>query len=128
MPSAFLEVLSGSPEAVRAQLDAAVIATLDEGKDTLTVSVDALRELDDAAIAATVRALRRLRAVGGTLRLVTQRDDHRERLAVTGLDRVFDVYDSKTEADARATDQYRRLRDGRRLHMTFRPASRRTAR
>jgi anti-anti-sigma regulatory factor len=101
MKPVFVEVLSGSSEALRAQLVAAAASTLQQGKTTLAIGLDTLRELDDPAIAATIIALRRLRAAGGTVQLVTQRDDHRARLAVTGLDRVFEVFASREEAEGR---------------------------
>src|SRR5580704_10366300 len=80
MQAPIVEVLSGSPESLRAQVDAAVIDTLDQGKSSLVVSLDALRAFDNSAINAIVRGLRTLRAVGGTMRLVTERDDHRKAL------------------------------------------------
>jgi anti-sigma B factor antagonist len=98
MKAPIIEVLSGSPESLRAQVDAAVIETLDQGKSSLVLSLDALRAFDNSAINAIVRGLRTLRAVGGTMRLVTERDDHRKALALTGLDRVFEVYASRDEA------------------------------
>lgn len=98
MQAPIIEVLSGSPESLRAQVDAAVTETLDQGKSALVVSIDALRAFDNSAINAIVRGLRTLRAVGGTMRLVTERDDHRRALALTGLDRVFEVYSTPDEA------------------------------
>jgi len=57
----------------------------------LIIGLDRLASLDDEALSATIVALRRHREAGGTVRLVTQNAVHRDRLARTGLDRVFDV-------------------------------------
>jgi anti-anti-sigma regulatory factor len=57
----------------------------------LIIGLDRLASLDDEALSATIVALRRHRESGGTVRLVTQNAVHRDRLARTGLDRVFEV-------------------------------------
>lgn len=61
------------------------------GATILALGIDNLAALDDAAISATIVALRRLREIGGTVRLVTRNAAHLKRLAQTGLDHVFDV-------------------------------------
>jgi anti-anti-sigma regulatory factor len=99
MKPVFVEVFSGSSKALRAQLAAAAQSTLQQGKTTLAVGLDTLPDLDDPAIAAIIVALRKLRAAGGTIQLVTQREEHRRRLALTGLDQVFEVFASQEDAD-----------------------------
>ncbi len=99
MNSLFVELLNGSPVALRAQLVDAARSTLTQGKTTLVVALDAVRSLDDAALASLVVALRTLRAAGGTIRLVATREDLRERLALTGLTNVFEVFVSREDAE-----------------------------
>lgn len=121
MKPVFIEVLSGSPEALRAQLAAAARMTLAQGKTTLVVVLDALRVLDDGAIAAMITALRTLRAAGGTIRLVTERDEHRSRLSLTGLDQVFEVFATREDAERRASARHESAAD--RVRFAIRAAS-----
>jgi len=106
MKPVFVDLLSGSPEALRAQLIEATRSTLGQGKATLVVGLDAVRSLDDPAIAAMIVALRTMRAAGGAVRLVTRRQDHRDRLVLTGLDQVFEVFASDEEAEHDGTLQH----------------------
>lgn len=122
MKPLFAEVLAGSSSAaLRAQLAAAAQAALDQGKTTLVLDIDNLPSLDDSAISAIVIALRRLRRAGGTIQLVTDRPDHRDRLAVTGLDQVFEVFGSRPEAEDADRRDRRDPRD--RLRVAVRAAS-----
>src|SRR6185312_15191088 len=54
---------------------------------------------DDPALASLIVALRTMRACGGTVRIVTQREEHRQQLAVTGLDKVFEIFASRGDAE-----------------------------
>lgn len=99
MKPVFVGLLSGSPEALRGQLVDATSATLGQGKAILAVGLDALTTLDDPALASLIVALRTMRAAGGTIRIVTQREDHRAQLAVTGLDKVFEIFASRADAE-----------------------------
>jgi anti-anti-sigma regulatory factor len=85
----FVELYSSSPRGLRAQATAAANETLRRRGTTLLLGLDNVPTLDDGVLSATIVALRRLREVGGTVRLVTQNSSHRKRLAITGLDRVF---------------------------------------
>jgi anti-sigma B factor antagonist len=99
MKSVVVALLSGSPEAVRAQVVEATRATLSQGKMALILALDTLQALDDPALNAVIIALRTMRAAGGTVRLVTSREDHRSRLSLTGLDRVFEIFATVEEAE-----------------------------
>src|SRR5579875_2668216 len=99
MNSVVVALLSGSPEAVRAQVVEATRAALSQGKMTLILALDTLQALDDPALNAVIIALRTMRAAGGTVRLVTSREDHRSRLSLTGLDRVFEIFATVEEAE-----------------------------
>ena len=91
MKPSFVEFYTSSPTGLRAQATAAVTDAKRRGSRILIVGLDSLVKLDDAAISATIVALRGLRALGGTVRLVTQSVTHRRHLAAIGLDRVFDA-------------------------------------
>ena len=79
------------PCGLRAQTKAAVEQTLRQDQKTLVFGLDSLPVLDDAAVSAFILAQRKMRDAGGSVRLVTQRPAHRQYLALTGLNRVFDV-------------------------------------
>jgi anti-anti-sigma regulatory factor len=97
----FVELRSSSPAGLRAQTTAAVDEVLVRQSATLLLGLDSLSIIDDAVISALIGALRKLREIGGTVRLSTSNADHRERLAHIGLDRVFDVCGGPEEADRR---------------------------
>jgi anti-anti-sigma regulatory factor len=96
-----VELRSSSPAGLRAQTTAAVNEVLVRERATLLLGLDSLSIIDDAVIAALIVALRRLREIGGTVRLITGNAEHRERLARIGLDRVFDIAGGPEEADRR---------------------------
>jgi anti-anti-sigma regulatory factor len=75
---------------------------LQQRSTNLLLGLDGLPIVDDAAISATIVALRRIRSIGGTVRLVTGKASHRQRLAQIGLDRVFDIIASPEEAYSRS--------------------------
>jgi anti-anti-sigma regulatory factor len=87
----FIELYTNSLAELRAQFSAAVDETRRRQSLLLEVGLDSLPNLDDTVIAATIAALRRLREFGGSLRLVTQKPSHRNKLSATGLDHVFEV-------------------------------------
>lgn len=100
-----VEFYESSPVGLRAQATDAVDGALRRGTTSLVFGLDSLSALDDAAISAIIVALRRLREIGGTVGLVTQSAAHRERLMLTGLDCIFDVFASAEEAQGRDEQQ-----------------------
>jgi anti-sigma B factor antagonist len=96
-----VELYASSPVGLRAQAVEAANDALRRGSTLLILGLDNLTTLDDAALSAMIVALRRLREAGGTVRLVTQNGAHRNRLAVTGLDRIFDVFATADDAQGR---------------------------
>jgi|ERR1700677_1593997 hypothetical protein len=94
----FVEFYASSPSGLRAQATAAVNDAKRRGSTILIVGLDSLVRLDDPVVSATIVALRGLRAIGGTVRLVTQSVTHRRQLEAIGLDRVFDVFATFEEA------------------------------
>jgi anti-anti-sigma regulatory factor len=97
----FVEFYASSPNGLRAQATAAVSDTMRGGSTILVVGLDSLSRLDDAALSATIVALRGLRETGGTVRLVTHSLAHRRQLEAMGLDRIFGVFASFEEAGER---------------------------
>jgi anti-anti-sigma regulatory factor len=90
-PAPQINLYTSSPSGLRAQAVAAADEALNVGHNLLVLGLDCLTEFNDGAVLATIVALRKLRDVGGSVRLVTENDDHRNRLEVTGLNRIFDV-------------------------------------
>lgn len=65
------------------------------GHRDLVLDLDNVALVDSFALGVLVSALNRARALGGNLRLVCNQGHIRKVLAVTGLDRVFSVHDSR---------------------------------
>jgi anti-anti-sigma regulatory factor len=93
-----VKLQSSSPSELKTQATVAVEETLRRHTTSLLLGLDGLSILDDAVIAETIVALRKLRDVGGTVRLVTASPAHRVRLAQLGLDRIFEVFASPEAA------------------------------
>jgi anti-anti-sigma regulatory factor len=91
MKPSFVEFYASSSSSIRAQATSAVDDALLHGTTLLVLGLDNLPALDDTVLSAAIVALRRLREVGGSVRLATQNPAHRKRLAQTGLDRIFPV-------------------------------------
>ncbi len=70
----------------------------------IAVGLDGVTKLEAPVMAALIAALRRVRETGGTLALVTRRDDIRASLRATGLDRVFNVVATAPELEVRERD------------------------
>jgi anti-anti-sigma factor len=61
----------------------------------VSLDLDAVPALDDEGLRGLIKLLRRGRDVDGEVTLQTHRPEHRERLAVTALDRLFPIVDSE---------------------------------
>ncbi|MBV8150761.1 MAG: STAS domain-containing protein [Candidatus Eremiobacteraeota bacterium] len=82
--------------ALRSAIDQAVGAKPHE----LTVGLDQLTVLDATLLSALIAGLRRVREVGGTVRLHVTRPELRRTLDVTGLDKVFELVTARPEPPA----------------------------
>ena len=100
------DLYASSATGLRAQAVRAADDALARGRATLVIGLDNLKAFDDAVASATILALRRLRDAGGSVRLVTANDAHRQRLALTGLDRVFEIYPNACEAEYSLTPHH----------------------
>ena len=74
-----------------AALRAAIGLTLERGERELTVGLDGVNWLDADLLHELIRGQRRLREVGGSLRLAVPRPELLTALQTMGLDRVFAV-------------------------------------
>jgi anti-sigma B factor antagonist len=85
--------------AMRAHLE----GVLDSGARQVIVDFDQVRFLDSTSLSTLVLISQRLRAAGGRLLLAAVREPVATVLALTGLDAVFDIYDTLRAAEASAT-------------------------
>ncbi len=77
------------PGAIEA-LQSALVAAVARGRRVM-VDLDAMPVLDNPALRGLIMMLRRVREAGGELILKVTRADLRSTLALTALDRVFEV-------------------------------------
>jgi anti-anti-sigma regulatory factor len=70
----------------------------------VAVGLDGVAKLEAPVMAALIASLRRLREAGGSLALVTRRDEIRGSLRATGLDRVFTVVTGMGELESGASE------------------------
>lgn len=73
-----------------AALQKALVAAVSRGRQVI-VDLDALPALDNPALRGLIMLLRRVREAGGELILRVTRPELRSTLALTALDRVFEV-------------------------------------
>jgi anti-anti-sigma regulatory factor len=101
MEPLLVKFYASSRTGLRAQAMSAVTDARRRGSNVLVVGLDNIARLDDAAVAAVIVALRELRKMGGTVRLVTQSIAHRRYLNALKLDRVFEIFATDEDAVAR---------------------------
>lgn len=75
-------------------LRAGLLALVDGGARDVVIDLTATTFLDSAALGVLIQTLKRLRTVGGTLRLAAPQPSVDRVLAMTALDRVFFTYPS----------------------------------
>jgi anti-sigma B factor antagonist len=83
------------------QLRERLIALVEGGARQVVVNLDRVEFLDSTGLGVLVGALKRLRGVGGELLLVCAQERLLKIFRITGLDRVFTLYES---VDAATTD------------------------
>jgi len=82
------------------QLRERLIAVVEGGARQVIVDLGRVEFLDSTGLGVLVGALKRLRVVGGELRLVCAQERLLKIFRITGLDRVFELYDSVESACA----------------------------
>jgi anti-sigma B factor antagonist len=73
---------------------------VNEGRRAHLIDLRELPELDSHSLAALIRSLRVARDVGGSVGLIVDQPNFLRILSITGLDRVFPVYENEADAAA----------------------------
>lgn len=80
--------------ALRDRLD----AVIDRGEHDLVVDLSEVTFMDSTGLGVLVGRLKLIRAAGGSMRLVSAQDRVLKVFAITGLDKVFEIYPTVDEA------------------------------
>ncbi len=75
-------------------LKKAVYDMIDSGQTKLIFDLNALDFMDSTGLGILVASLKRLTTEGGQLKLACGRDNILKIFKITGLDKVFDIYDT----------------------------------
>jgi anti-sigma B factor antagonist len=79
-------------------LKAALVAAVADGCTVTIVDLDRVGFIDSSGLGVLVGSLRRAREASGDLRIVSSHDAVVKIFRITGLDRVFPVYPTLSEA------------------------------
>lgn len=94
-----LVVVEGRVDSVTApELGEALNAQIDGGKKNLVVDLSEVDYMSSAGLRELVSALKRVKPMGGDLRIAAPSERVREVLELAGLDSLFKVYDDQVEA------------------------------
>jgi anti-sigma B factor antagonist len=77
-----------------------IIALVEDGTRVLIVDLTHVEFLDSTGLGVLVGALKRLRGIGGGFGVVCDQERLLKIFRITGLDRVFTIYDSVESASA----------------------------
>jgi anti-sigma B factor antagonist len=92
-------VVEGEVDAHTApQLKAAIATALDKGSTEVIADLDQVTFMDSTGLGVLVGGLKRLREVGGELRIVCSRRPILRILEITGLDKVIPLYSALAQA------------------------------
>lgn len=75
-------------------------AVIERGEHHLVIDLSAVTFMDSTGLGVLVGRLKLVRAVGGSMRLVTANERVLKVFAITGLDKVFEIHRSVAEAVA----------------------------
>lgn len=96
-----LVVLEGELDISTApRFKADLYALVDEGARDIVVDLTAVTFIDSTALGVLIGGVRRVRPAGGSIVLVVDGRAVRRALALTGLDRVFTICDTREQAVA----------------------------
>jgi anti-sigma B factor antagonist len=79
-----------------------MVALIEEGATELIVDLTAVTFIDSTALGVLIGGIKRLHAVDGRMALVVATRPVQKVLSITGLDRVFEIHQTREEAFARA--------------------------
>lgn len=71
---------------------------IDDGKRQIVVDLTEATFVDSTTLGVLVGALRRLKPEGGSLSVVCPDNDVRRLFDMTGVDRIFEIYETRDEA------------------------------
>ncbi len=80
------------------QLKQQMIVLLEQGAREIIVDLTNVDYLDSTALGVLIGGLKRLREVDGNLALICPNARIRRVFEITGLDKIFDIYNSEDEA------------------------------
>lgn len=80
------------------QLKQQTIELLQQGVLHIVVNLTAVEYLDSTALGVLIGGLKRLRERGGTLGLICPNPRIRRIFEITGLDRIFDIFETDEQA------------------------------
>ncbi len=84
------------------QLKQQMISLLEGGAREVVVDLSRVDYLDSTALGVLIGGLKRLREMDGNLALVCPSPRIRRVFEITGLDKIFDIYDTEDEAQTAA--------------------------
>jgi len=77
-----------------------LVDCIQNGSVDILVDLNGVSFIDSSGLGVLVGALRRARENSGTIRLVCTRENIMKVFRITGLDKVFPIFDSIEEADS----------------------------
>lgn len=80
------------------QLKQQMIVLLEDGAKQIVVNLTNVEYLDSTALGVLIGGLKRMREMDGNMSLICPAPRIRRVFEITGLDRIFDIYTSETEA------------------------------
>lgn len=79
-----------------------MLALIDEGATELIVDLSEVTFIDSTALGVLIGGVKRMHAVDGRMALVVSTRPVQKVLTITGLDRVFEIHDTREAALAHA--------------------------
>lgn len=71
-----------------------IVSRLDEGQTQIAIDLAGVDFIDSSGLAALISGRKKAAEATGALVLISPTDPVKRALSVTGLDKVFDIYDS----------------------------------
>lgn len=87
------------------QLKQQMISLLEGGAREVVVDLSRVDYLDSTALGVLIGGLKRLRELDGNLALVCPSPRIRRVFEITGLDKIFDIYETEDEAQTAAREE-----------------------
>lgn len=75
-----------------------LLSIIREGKNKILIDLSETTFIDSTTLGVLIGAIKRLRPGGGNVVLVCQDDSIRKVFEITGLDKIFSIYEDRQEA------------------------------